>query len=96
MLTPMALTEFSQLPFSFVFLSKKYIHMMTQQIVDGKRVVFAMISFINLLRQDQVVHANTYIYIIPQFFKKNKTKQNKTNKQITLPNEMRIKTEHIS
>lgn len=51
---------------------------MTQQIVDGKRVVFAMISFINLLRQDQVVHANTYIYIIPQFFKKNKTKQ--TNK----------------
>lgn len=52
--------------------------MMTQKIVDGKRVVFAMISFINLLRQDQVVHANTYIYIIPQFFKKNKTKQ--TNK----------------
>ena len=66
--------------------------MMTQQIVDGKRVVFAMISFINLLRQDQVVHANTCI-LSHNFSKK---KQNKTNKQITLPNEMRIKTEHIS
>ena len=65
---------------------------MTQQIVDGKRVVFAMISFINLLRQDQVVHANTCI-LSHNFSKK---KQNKTNKQITLPNEMRIKTEHIS
>ena len=85
MLTPMALTEFSQLPFSFVFLAKIYIHMMTQQIVDGKRVVIAMISFINLLRQDQVVHANTYIYIIPQFFKKkqNKTKQNKQTTNFT-------------
>ena len=71
---------------------------MTQQIVDGKRVVFAMISFINLLRQDQVVHANTCI-LSHNFSKKkqNKTKQNKqTNKQITLPNEMRIKTEHVS
>ena len=95
MLTPMALTEFSQLPFSFVFLAKIYIHMMTQQIVDGKRVVIAMISFINLLRQDQVVHANTCI-LSHNFSKKNKTKQNKTNKQLTLPNEMRIKTEHIS
>ena len=75
MLAPMALTEFSQLPFSFVFLSKKYIHMMTQQIVDGKRVVFAMISFINLLRQNQVVHANTCI--LSHNFSK-KTKQNKT------------------
>ena len=94
MLTPMALTEFSQLPFSFVFLSKKYIHMMTQQIVDGKRVVFAMISFINLLRQDQVVHANTCI--LSHNFSKKQNKRNKTNKQITLPNEMRVKTEHIS
>lgn len=51
--------------------------MMTQQIVDGKRVVFAMISFINLLRQDQVVHANTCI-LSHNFSKKNKTKQ--TNK----------------
>ena len=92
----MALTEFSQLPFSFVFLSKKYIHIMTQQIVDGKRVVIAMISFINLLRQDQVVHANTCI-LSHNFSKKkqNKTKQNKQT-NITLPNEMRIKTEHIS
>ena len=60
---------------------------MTQQIVDGKRVVSAMISFINLLRQDQVVHANTYIYIIPQFFKKNKTKQNKQTTNFTQWNE---------
>lgn len=80
MLTPMALTEFSQLPFSFVFLSKKYIHMMTQQIVDGKRVVFAMISFINLLRQDQVVHANTCI--LSHNFSK-KTKQNKQTNNFT-------------
>ena len=69
--------------------------MMTQQIVDGKRVVIAMISFINLLRQDQVVHANTCILSHNFSKKKNKTKQNKTNKQITLPNEMRIKTEHM-
>ena len=80
MLTPMALTEFSQLPFSFVFLSKKYIHMMTQKIVDGKRVVFAMISFINLLRQDQVVHANTCI--LSHNFSK-KTKQNKQTNNFT-------------
>ena len=55
--------------------------MMTQQIVDGKRVVIAMISFINLLRQDQVVHANTCI--LSHNFSKKKTKQNKTkqNKQ---------------
>ena len=54
--------------------------MMTQQIVDGKRVVFAMISFINLLRQDQVVHANTCI--LSHNFSK-KTKQNKQTNNFT-------------
>lgn len=55
---------------------------MTQQIVDGKRVVFAMISFINLLRQDQVVHANTCI--LSHNFSK---KQNKQTNNFTQWNE---------
>lgn len=57
---------------------------MTQQIVDGKRVVFAMISFINLLRQDQVVHANTCI--LSHNFS-NKTKLNKQTNNFTQWNE---------
>lgn len=57
---------------------------MTQQIVDGKRVVFAMISFINLLSQDQVVHANTCI--LSHNFSK-KTKQNKQTNNFTQWNE---------
>ena len=61
---------------------------MTQQIVDGKRVVIAMISFINLLRQDQVVHVNTCI-LSHNFSKtkQNKTKQNKQTNNFTQWNE---------
>ena len=60
---------------------------MTQQIVDGKRVVFAIISFINSLRQDQVVHANTCI-LSHNFSKKTKqTKQNKQTNNFTQWNE---------